>query len=428
MAQAMDRLLEGCLGTRLPVPIQWWDGSVSNPTEGSARILVRSPRGLRRILYSPNQLGVVRAYVAGELDIEGDIFEILAARNVLATDDAPVRINLGIRQILSGVYALARVGALGAPLSPPPEEVQLRGRKHSVGRDRKAISHHYDLSNAFYRLILGDTMTYSCAYFARREMSLDDAQRNKHDVVCRKLGLQPGMRLLDVGCGWGGLVLHAAQNYGVQAVGVTLSAAQHDLASKRIEAAGLADRVEIRVQDYREVDDGPYDAIASVGMFEHVGSSKSEEYFRNLLGLLSAEGRFLNHAISAPVDRDAAKGSALILRYVFPDGELQEVGSVVTRMQALGFEVRDVESLREHYGLTLRAWLENLENDWDAAVAAAGISRARIWKLYMAAAALTFESGRRSVYQVLGVKPTPYGRSGMPLSRGELLGVGAPPR
>jgi cyclopropane-fatty-acyl-phospholipid synthase len=312
-----------------------------------------------------------------------------------------------------------RLGVLGPPLPPPPEEARLRGRRHSKERDAAAVAHHYDVSNEFYRLVLGETMTYSCAYFTEDGTSLDDAQRAKYDLVCRKLGLQPGMRLLDVGCGWGGMAMHAAEHYGVRAVGVTLSRHQHDLASKRVAEAGLAEHVEIRFQDYRDVDDGPYDAVSSIGMFEHVGLARLRDYFDVLFKLLPPTGRLLNHAISRPWGRSRFDRHSFIERYVFPDGELHEVGSVVSAMQQQGFEVRDVHSLREHYAKTLRHWVANLEARWDEAVALAGAPRARVWRLYMAGSAVNFEEARTNVHQVLAVKPGPQGDSGMPLTRAD---------
>jgi cyclopropane-fatty-acyl-phospholipid synthase len=313
---------------------------------------------------------------------------------------------------------------IGRPLPPPPQEAQLRGRRHSKSRDSAAISHHYDLSNDFYRLVLGPTITYSCAYFPEEDATLEEAQRNKYDVICRKLGLQPGMRLLDVGCGWGGMVLHAAEEYGVDAVGVTLSERQAELATQRVEDAGLRGRVEIRVQDYRDVADGPFDAISSIGMFEHVGRDKLAEYFACLHKLLAPGGRLLNHGISRPGNEGAGARAkfdrnGFIERYVFPDGELHEVGTVVSLMQER-FEVRDVESLREHYARTLRHWVTNLEANWDRAVELVGPS-ARIWRLYMAGSALNFEAGRTSIHQVLAVKPDATGASRMPLTRARLM-------
>jgi cyclopropane-fatty-acyl-phospholipid synthase len=301
------------------------------------------------------------------------------------------------------------------PLPPPPEEARLRGRRHSVARDRAAVSHHYDVSNEFYRLVLGPSLTYSCAVFDADDTTLEAAQANKYELVARKLGLASGMRFLDVGCGWGGMVLHAAQHHGVHAVGVTVATRQVELASKRVAEAGLVGRVDVRNQDYRFIDDGPYDAISSIGMFEHVGEAKLSEYFGRLYGLLRPGGRLLNHGISRPPGGHARfSRGGFIDHYVFPDGELHEVGRVVSIMQQSGFEVRHVESLREHYAKTLRHWVANLEANWTEAVTLVGEARARIWRLYMAGSALNFDANRTQIHQVLGVKPAD-GASGMSL-------------
>ncbi|MGH2808580.1 MAG: class I SAM-dependent methyltransferase, partial [Actinomycetota bacterium] len=291
-------------------------------------------------------------------------------------------------------------------------------------RDADAIRHHYDVSNDFYALFLGSSMTYSCAYFTSDSVALDEAQKAKYELVCRKLGLEPGMRLLDVGCGWGGLVMHAARVHEVSAVGITISRNQAELAEKRVAEAGLADRVQIRLQDYRDIHDGPFDAISSIGMFEHVGLAQFERYFTRLRELLRPRGRLLNHAISRPHPSKASfDPDSFIARYVFPDGELHEVGAVVTIMQKLGLEVRDVQSLREHYAHTLRTWVANLEARWERASELAGAARARVWRLYIAASADAFEAGRISVHQVLGVLPDRDGGSGMPPTRAAWQGV-----
>jgi cyclopropane-fatty-acyl-phospholipid synthase len=308
------------------------------------------------------------------------------------------------------------------PLAPPPEEVRLHGRRHSKGRDAAAVSYHYDVSNDFYRIVLGPSLTYSCALWSDTTGSLEEAQAAKHELVCRKLGLEPGMRLLDIGCGWGSMLLHAARHHGVRAVGVTLSKPQAELAAKRIAEAGLGDRIEVRYQDYRDVDDGPYDAISSIGMFEHVGLSQLRVYFERCHALLAPQGRLLNHGISRPAhepEMTNRKHSRRLSRdftdrFVFPDGELHEAGAVVSAVQDAGFEMRHVESLREHYALTLRCWVRNLEAGWDEAVAAAGQGRARVWRLYMAASAVGFEEDETQVHQVLATKTTG-GRSGLSL-------------
>jgi cyclopropane-fatty-acyl-phospholipid synthase len=296
---------------------------------------------------------------------------------------------------------------------PPPEEIRLHGGRHSRSRDAAAIAHHYDVSGDFYRLVLGPTMTYSCAVWEDPSVGLDAAQEAKYDLICRKLGLVPGMRLLDVGCGWGGMAMHAARVYGVRAVGVTLSREQAVLARRRVADAGLADRVEIRLSDYREVDDGPYEAISSIGMFEHVGADQLGTYFSRMNELLAPQGRLLNHGISRPAGQGPIKPNSFLSRYVFPDGELEEIGTVVSAIQHAGLEVRHVENLREHYALTLRAWVRNLEASYTEAVRLAGAGRARVWRLYLASSALGFEHGDIEIHQTLSVRAAA-GTSGMP--------------
>lgn len=402
-------LVSSVLGPDLPVAVRAYDGSRLGPDDAVATLVLRSPDALRRIATSPGELGIGRAYVAGDLDVEGDIYAALELRHRFTKVAVSPAHLLEIAKIL-GPSALRR-------LAPPPGEARLRGRRHSPARDAAAIAHHYNVSNEFYGRLLGPSLTYSCAVWEDPSVGLEAAQAAKHDLVCRKLGLRPGMRLLDVGCGWGSMLLHAAQHYGVRGVGVTLSDAQAELASKRIAEAGLADLIAVRVQDYRAIDDGPFDAISSIGMFEHVGLSRLDGYFSRLSSLLEPGGRLLNHGISRPwraPRRAHFARRGFIDRFVFPDGELLEVGSVVTAIQRAGFEVRHLESLREHYALTLRAWSANLERDWDAAVAEVGAARARIWRLYVAASALNFEDGNTQVHQVLAVKGD-HGRSGMEL-------------
>ncbi len=405
----MAGLLERVLGGDLPVQVVAYDGSRAGPRDAPATIDVRRPDALRRMLTTPGQLGMSRAYVAGDLEVVGDIYAVLALQERLT----------GLRPGRGQLADLARLlrvpGAVGRPLPPPPEEARLKGRRHSRRRDASAVTHHYDVSNEFYRLVLGPSMTYSCAVWSDPDVGLEAAQDAKHELVCRKLGLRPGMRLLDVGCGWGGLVLHAAREHGVSATGITLSPEQAELAHERVREAGLADRVEIRLQDYRDVPDGPYDAVASVGMVEHVGEGNLPTYFSTLHALLAPGGRLLNHGIATPAGRTAMKDPrGFIQRYVFPDGELPEIGTVVRTAQHAGLEVRHVENLREHYALTLRAWVANLEGDHDRAVALVGPARARIWRLYMAGSALGFEAGNVEVHQVLAVRADG-GRSEMPL-------------
>jgi cyclopropane-fatty-acyl-phospholipid synthase len=400
-------LVDSAVGGDLPVAIELGDGTTVGPAQARARIVVRSRDALRRVLWAPGELGLARAYVAGEIDVEGDIFAALALHQRLSQGP------LGPREWLT---ALRLVGSAGLRPPPrPPEEARLRGRLHSRRRDAAAIAHHYDVGNGFYKLVLGPSLTYSCALFADASVSLEDAQAAKHELISAKLGLRQGMRLLDVGCGWGGMLLHAARKHGVRAVGVTLSAPQAELARERVAEAGLAARIEVRLADYRELEGETYDAISSIGMFEHVGLSQLQHYFDRLYGLLRPGGRLLNHGISRPHRPTSRFGRrTFVSRYVFPDGELHEVGAVVSAVQRAGFEARHLESLREHYALTLRAWVGNLERNWERAVAEAGVARARIWRLYMAGSALAFETNRTQVHQLLAIRPH-RGRSGVPL-------------
>jgi cyclopropane-fatty-acyl-phospholipid synthase len=359
---------------------------------------------------------MARAYVAGDIDVEGDMFAFFhlmaeafgTGRTLTAADAAAV------------LRTARKVGALGPRPPLPPEEIRIpRDPRHTRRRDRHVVSHHYDVGNDFYAIVLGPSLVYSCAYWSgpsHAGVTLADAQHDKLDLVCRKLDLRVGQRLLDVGCGWGSMALHAATRYGVRVVGVTLSDEQAGLARERVAEAGLSDRIEIRTQDYREVDDGPYDAISSIGMGEHVGRSRYPEYASRLFSLLRERGRLLNHQIARRPGDDRT-GSPFIQHYVFPDGELSPVGETVDILERAGFEVRDVEALREHYAMTLREWVSNLEQSWNEAVALVGAGRARVWRAYMAASAVAFEANRIGVDQILAVKTDGQGGSGMPLVR-----------
>ena len=427
VADILEPLVRTTIGPSVPVRVLGWDGSSAGPPDATLEVRFTSRRGLRRLVWAPNELGFARAYVSGDVQIEGDLISALQRLDELADPERGPGVHIGRDTTAAVARAVLRLRALGPPPRPPPEEIQLGGRLHSSGRDAQAVSHHYDVGNDFYELVLGPTMVYSCAYFEQppsTAYTLADAQRAKLDLVARKLGLRPGMRVLDVGCGWGGFVIHAARRYGVSAVGVTLSHEQAEYARRRVDSAGLGDRVEIRVQDYREVPDGPYDAIASIGMAEHVGHAQLPRYAGQLAGLLAPGGRLLNHAISrrpGPPAEPRGERTSFINRYVFPDGELEPVSTMVEVLEGAGLEVRDVESLREHYALTLREWVTNLERSWDRAVTASSPGRARVWRLYMAGSALAFESNRLGVNQVLAVRPAPGGRSGMPRTRGGLL-------
>jgi cyclopropane-fatty-acyl-phospholipid synthase len=417
-ATKLQGVLEALLQTPMPVRIRAWDGSTAGPFDAPV-LVIRHRRALRRLMWQPNELGLARAYVAGELDVEGDLYDALnrlAALLWRAPDvkDVPVRHVAG---------DLVRLGVLGTQPKPPPEEMVVTGARHSKRRDRQAISHHYNVGNEFYRLVLGPSMVYSCAYWTSDEpgYGLADAQRDKLDLICRKLGLQPGQRLLDVGCGWGSLAIHAAREYGVHVVGITLSTEQAEYARKQVAEAGLTGQVEIRVEDYRDLEDGPYDAISSVGMAEHVGTEPYAEYAAILYAQLKPGGRLLNHQISRLhlPPKQPHQARSFIDAYVFPDGELAPVGTTVTLLEQAGFEVRDVHALREHYGRTLRAWVANLEANWKEAVELTTPGRARVWRLYMAASALAFEQARIGVNQVLAVKDHRDGAADMPPTRGD---------
>ncbi|HEY9330078.1 MAG TPA: cyclopropane-fatty-acyl-phospholipid synthase family protein [Streptomyces sp.] len=419
-ALRLTALAQELLGEPLPVRIRAWDGSESGPP-GAPVLVIRNRRALRRLLWKPGELGLARAWVAGELDIEGDLYaalDLMAGliweRGGEAKDSVhPVR-DPKLRAAAKGLLQLA---GPWLPPPPPPEEVRRRsGTLHTKRRDKEAISHHYDVGNDFYALVLGPSMVYSCAYWEDGG-TLEDAQRDKLDLVCRKLALKADDRLLDVGCGWGSMAIHAAREYGARVTGVTLSVEQAAFARKRIAEEGLTDRIEIRVQDYRDVRDGPYDAISSIGMAEHVGSVRYREYADDLYALLKPGGRLLNHQIARRPEKDesAYHVDEFIDAYVFPDGELAPVGRTVATLEEAGFEARDVESLREHYALTLRRWVANLEREWPRAVKMTSPGRARVWRLYMAASALSFEHNKIGVNQILAVRPADGGGARMPL-------------
>ncbi|WP_040908675.1 SAM-dependent methyltransferase [Streptomyces griseoflavus] len=426
MADAAPRLkgiLEQLIGTPLPVRVRAWDASQAGPPD-TPTLVVRNRRALRHLLWKPGELGLARAWVAGDLAVEGDLYTALDRLSGLIWErDEETRTltrslrDPGFRSAVRGLLALA-----GSPLppAPPPEEARRPRRGlHTRHSDRRAISHHYDVGNDFYELVLGPSMVYSCAYWPAPPPrgTLEQAQHDKLELVARKLALEPGRRLLDVGCGWGSMAVHAARDHGVDVVGVTLSQEQAAYARKRVADEGLTDRIEIRVQDYRDVTDGPYDAISSIGMAEHVGSRRYLEYATALHRLLKPGGRLLNHQIARRPQRDETtyRVDDFIDAYVFPDGELAPLGNTVTLLERAGFEVRDVESIREHYALTLRGWVANLESGWSRAVALTGPGRARVWQLYMAASALAFERNRIGVNQVLAVRTPESGACALPL-------------
>ncbi|MEU7469324.1 cyclopropane-fatty-acyl-phospholipid synthase family protein [Streptomyces sp. NPDC044984] len=426
MADAASRLkghIEQLIGTPLPVRVRAWDGSQAGPPDAPA-LVVRNRRALRHLLFKPGELGLARAWVAGDLAVEGDLYTALdrIAGLVWERGEDARTLTQALRDPAFRSTARGLIALAGLPLPPaPPREEARRPRRglHTRHSDRRAVSHHYDVGNDFYEIVLGPSMVYSCAYWPAPPPrgTLEQAQHDKLELVARKLALEPGRRLLDVGCGWGSMAVHAARDHGVDVVGVTLSHEQAAYARKRVADEGLTDRVEIRVQDYRDVTDGPYDAVSSIGMAEHVGSERYLEYATALHRLLKPGGRLLNHQIARRPQRDETsyRVDSFIDAYVFPDGELAPLGTTVSLLERSGFEVRDVESIREHYALTLRRWVANLEADWARAVSLAGPGRARVWLLYMAASALAFERNRIGVNQVLAVRTPESGASALPL-------------
>jgi cyclopropane-fatty-acyl-phospholipid synthase len=412
---ALADVFEAIAGPEAPVEFRAYDGSSAGMPGAPVRITVRSPVAVSYLAQAPGALGLARAYVSGHLDVDGDMHTALARMtSVQAT-------SLGIPERLRLLSALGGPKVLWPRIPPPPQEVRvnrrwLGGRLHSRDRDASAISHHYDVSNRFYEWVLGPSMAYTCACYPREDASLEEAQACKFDLVARKIGLREGMRLLDVGCGWGGMVMHAAREYGVKALGVTLSAQQASWAQQAIAEAGLAGLAEVRHLDYRNVLETGFDAVSSIGLTEHIGKANLPGYFAFLYGKLKPGGRLLNHCITRPDDTEPTRRrGGFINRYVFPDGELESPGYLISRMHDTGFEVRHEENLREHYAKTLAAWCANLDAHYDEAVAEVGPGTARVWRLYMAGSRLGFERNQIQLHQVLGVRLAPGGGSGMAL-------------
>jgi cyclopropane fatty-acyl-phospholipid synthase-like methyltransferase/DUF1365 family protein len=416
IATRLAHLVKDSVGIDLPVRLRAWDGSEAGPSDGPT-LVVRNRRALRRLLWAPGELGLARAYVSGDLDVEGDLADGFRRAWRLARSRPAIGVALSPAAKAKAVMAAARLGAIGLPPRPPASEARLTGRLHTLLRDRAAIAHHYDLSNEFYELLLDDTMAYSSAYFTAPDQPLVDAQRAKLDLICHKLDLQPGMRLLDIGCGWGSLILHAAERYGVHATGVTLSAQQRDLIAKRIADRGLEGRVEVRLQDYREVDaDAEFDAVSSIEMGEHVGEEQYPTYAAILHRALKPTGRLLLQQMSRHPGT-APGGGAFIESYIAPDMHMRPMAQTLAHLENAGFELRDVEAMREHYVRTVTHWIDTLEQRWDEFVALIGEEGARVWRLYLVGGALSFEEGRMGVDQFLAVKPAADGTSGMPATR-----------
>jgi cyclopropane-fatty-acyl-phospholipid synthase len=397
------------LGVRLWDGTRWPDDH-PRPTT----LLLNHPGALRSMFLPGTEVGLGEAYLYNDFDVEGNLEAVFSLADELAQD-----VN-GVMQKLRAARDLMRL-----PTGPERQQSRrgpaaLKGKRHSIERDRQAVTYHYDVSNDFYALFLDKNLVYSCAYFQTPDEALDTAQERKLDTICRKLRLRPGQRLLDIGCGWGGLVIHAAGHYGVDATGITLSQPQADLANERIAKAGLSDRCRVLVRDYREVNEaGAYDALASVGMFEHVGEKMLPTYFSHAWDLLKPGGVFLNHGITHRFDTPARNERSFLDAYVFPDGELTPISASLHAAEEAGFEVRDVESLREHYMLTLRQWVSRLEEHHEQALQYVDEPTYRVWRLFMSGSAYGFDVGRLNLHQALLVRPGKDGRSGIPLTRAD---------
>ncbi|WP_083700601.1 cyclopropane-fatty-acyl-phospholipid synthase family protein [Mycobacterium sp. IS-836] len=403
VANRLADLLRTTAGVDPPVCIRAWDGSEIGPDDGPVLVL-RSRRALRRLLWRPGELGLARAYVTGDIDVEGDLTEGLRRAWRLARSRPGTSATLPPQaRALAALHAV-RLGVIGPPPKAPASEARLSGRLHARRRDRAVIAHHYDLSNDFYRLLLDEHMAYSAAYFTRPGQSLHDAQTAKLDMICRKLDLKSGMRLLDVGCGWGSLILHAAHRHGVRSVGITLSAQQRDFTLARAAERGLADRVEVRLQDYRDLSDETFDAVASVEMGEHVGERLYPSYIAILDRALRPGGRLLLQQMSRRADA-APGGGAFIEAYIAPDMHMRPLWQTLRYLQDAGLEIRSVAAMREHYARTAEHWLNTLESRFDEFVALQGEEVARVWRLYLAGGGLAFEEGRMGVDQILAAKP-----------------------
>jgi cyclopropane-fatty-acyl-phospholipid synthase len=413
---AVAEVFERVAGPDADVEFVAYDGSrAGRPGSPLVTVTVKSPVAVSYLAQAPGALGLARAFVSGHIDVDGDMYTALARLARVQDMDMSLSERLALLSELGGPKLLLK------RVAPPPQEVRVKrrwmsGRRHSRNRDARAISHHYDVSNTFYEWVLGPSMAYTCACYPDATSTLEQAQEYKFDLVARKIALQPGMRLLDVGCGWGGMVMNAARKYRVRALGVTLSEQQAIWAQRAIKEAGLEDLAEVRHLDYREVSETGFDAVSSIGLTEHVGKAQLPGYFGFLYDKLKPGGRLLNHCITRPDNTaPASVTDGFIFRYVFPDGELEGPGHIISQMHDAGFEVRHEENLREHYAFTLAAWCANLADHWDEAVAEVGDATARVWRLYMAGSRLGFERNQIQLHQVLGVKVGANGGSAMPL-------------
>jgi cyclopropane-fatty-acyl-phospholipid synthase len=408
VATRLERGLGPLVGGELPVRLRAWDGSEAGPADAPL-VEVRTPDALRRLLWHPGELGAAQAFVTGEIEVHHDLAEALAHVREVARHRG-LRGRPSAAALAAAVRTASGLGALGRPPGPPDSQASIRGRLHSRLRDRRAISHHYDLSNEFYRLILDETMAYSSAYWCSNapSYSLADAQRDKLSLVCRKLGLEEGMKLLDVGCGWGSLSLHAAEHFGAAVTGITISAEQKKFIDQRIRRRGLGDRVEIRLQDYRDVS-GRFDAVASIEMGEHVGASNYPTYVEVLRSSVRRGGRVLVQQMSRPGDGQPGGGhpggGPFIESFIAPDMHMRPIGETVAYLEDGGLEVRDVHGLREHYVRTVEAWIERFEARTDELRELVGEEVLRVWRLYLVGGAMAFRDGRMGVDQILAVRP-----------------------
>jgi cyclopropane-fatty-acyl-phospholipid synthase len=388
-----------------PPRLRFWDGSEIGPSTAPATLVLRHQGAFRSMLIPPNDLSAGEAYVFDDIDIEGDIFAML---------EFAAGLDQSARSRMSAIRSLALAMQLPDDTRRAPEHRRFEGRAHSKGRDRATVRYHYDTGNEFFQTFLDERMVYSCAHFLDPAESLDTAQQRKLDLICRKLGLSEGQRFLDVGCGWGGLVIHAAERYGAHATGITLSSEQAQLARIRVKEKDLEDRVEILELDYRDIT-GAFDAIASVGMFEHVGKAQLATYFEKLRSVLAPAGLLLNHGITnRNRDMRRRRSDSFVGRYVFPDGDLRPVEESIEIAERAGFELRDVEAMRMSYALTLRHWVERLESNRELAVEYSSERTYRVWRAYMAGSAIAFEQGAIGLYQLLLSDPTRpwrYGRA-----------------